>query len=253
MENHRNKVGFTLFIILLFVFGVGGYVAMKYYTTPKEERKTYFQSSPKETDKRIDKTKDYVYYDGENVVLGDLDIGYKNIIINLSSGKVISETLNKETQELKNTIKYVKDVTIPKDTEYEENEQGIYSLDYRDYVEYDYENYITVLVKDSSYDVVNGSVPKSIKAYVLDKNKDILLSENDLLNIYGTSIETIKEKVKTKLSAEQETVDEEPLYNIDNTLNSFKYALTINKIGKLEINYIVSSTKTDFYDKIVIE
>ncbi len=253
MDNRRNKIGFTIFIVLLFILGIGGFFAMKFLTATEEEQTTFFKSTPKEVDNRIDKSKDYVYYDGENVVLENLDISYKNININLSAGKTISETLNSEIQNLKGTVKYIKDVTIPSDAEYEENEQGIYSLDYREYVEYDYENYITILVKDSTYNVIDGSIPIAIKAYVFDKNKDIVITENDLLNIYKTSMDAIKEKVRVKLNAEQETGDGEPLYNINETLNNFKCALTINKIGKLEINYIVSSTKTDFYDKIVIE
>ena len=66
-------------------------------------------------------------------------------------------------------------------------------------------------------------------------------------------MDKIKDKIKTKLNAEQQTVDDMPLINVDKTLSNLNYALYINKIGKLEINYIVNSTKQNYYDNIVID
>ena len=253
MENKRNKIGFIVFIIILIIVGVGGFVAMKYFTSSKEEQESFFAMPAKETDYRLDKSKDFIYYDTEEVILEKLNVGYKKIYINLASGKSTAERLNAEALELKKSIKYIKDVEIPEKTEYEENEEGIYSLDYREYVEYDYEDYITILAKDSSYNVIEGSVPKDIKAYVFNKKEDKLLTETEILTKYNATLDAIKEKIKIKLNAEQETVDEEPLYNINETLDNFKYSLAINKIGRLEINYIIRSTKTDFYDNIIFE
>jgi hypothetical protein len=253
VENRKNKISFIIFILILLIVGVGGYFAMNYFTKNHDKPIFIFGGNTKETDKRIDKKKDYIYYDNESVVISDLDIGFKDIHINLNSGVLVSETLNNESKSNRDSIKYIKDVDIPENETYENNDEGVYSVTYRDYIEYHYDDYISILVEDSTYNVLDSTTPLAIKSYIFDKKQDTLITNEELLKKYNVTLDQIKDKVKTKLTAEQETVDEEPLYDINNTISDFKYALVINKIGKLEINYIVKSTKQNFYDNIVID
>ena len=253
MENKKNKISFVIFLIILFIFAVGGYFAMRYLTDDKKtpiENKIFTKKDP---DYRIDSEKDYIYYDNATRVIEEYEIDYQDVHINLECARDITNTLNQEETAFRNSIKYVKDVEIPSDTTYEENENGIYSLKYREYASYAYKDYISLVVQDNSFDVINITAPENIKAYTFDKKENKILSENDLLEKYDTTMDKIKDKIKTKLNAEQQTVDDMPLINVDKTLSNLNYALYINKIGKLEINYIVNSTKQNYYDNIVID
>ena len=188
MENKKNKIGFVSFLVVIVVFGFGGYLAMKYFTNNINQSNSFFTTPNKEVDKRLDKSKDFVYYDEVTNAIEDLNIEYKNIHINFESGNAISLELNKEMAEYRKTIKYTKDVELDDDVEYEENDEGVYSLTYRDYVEYDYENYITIIIKDSDYNVINGTIPKSIKSYIIDKNTGSIITEEEILEKYNTNI-----------------------------------------------------------------
>lgn len=253
MENKKNKISFVIFLIILLLFAVGGYFAMHYLTGNKKlpiENKIFTKNDP---DYRIDTEKDYIYYDNATRVIEEYEIDYQDVHINLECAKNITSTLNQEEATFRNSIKYVKDVEIPSDVTYEENENGIYSLKYREYASYTYKDYISLVVQDNSFDIINITVPENIKAYTFDKKENKILSEQDLLEKYETTMDKIKEKIKIKLNAEQQTVEDMPLINVDKTLSNLNYALYINKIGKLEINYIVNSTKQNYYDNIVID
>ena len=227
---------------------------MKYLSkdTPRIDN-TNNDSKQDITDYRIDKEKDYVYYDNIKVVLSELEVDYRDIYINLPIASSINKTLNEEEEKLITTVKYIKDVDFDKTSEYEENEEGVYSLTYREYEEYDYEEYISILVKDINYDVVNLNENVDVKAYIFDKKNNTIITENNLLEKYNVSLDTLKDKIKTKLNAEQQTVDGVALINVNETTSNLKYAIYINKIGKLEIGFIVNSTKQNYYDNITIE
>ena len=255
MEYRKNKIGFILFIIFLFVFGIGGFFVMRYFTDNKTGNVLYNSTEAVQNtvDYRVDKSKDYLFYDKEEIIINDLNIAFRNVNINLEIASDLNKKLNDETNSMKNSVKYIKDVEMSKDVNYEENEEGIYSVSYRDYIDYQYENFISLIVKDNEYDIVNGNIPKEIKCYIFDKYTNTLLNDAEILEKYQISIDQIKDKVKIKLNAEQEIIDGEPFIKVDNTLNNFRYAISINKIGKLQVDYIVSSTKVDFYDNIVME
>lgn len=252
MENKRNKVFFFIFLVFLVFIIVGGYYGMKYLTS--DEYKTKKNTTEVETvDNRIDASKDYIYYDNEKVVLSYLEISYKDVYINLTSATNINNTLNSEETKERSSVVYLKDHPISEGTDYTSNEEGIYSLNYREYEDNAYDDYLSLIAKDFSYDVINGATAIKIQGYVFDKKNNMQLTENDLLTKYNLSLNDIKTKVRKQLNAEQTTEDGQNVIDIDGTLNNFtNYSLTISKIGKLEIDYIVKSTKQNYYDKLVL-
>ena len=256
MESRGNKIKFTIFIIFLFAIGIGGYFRMRYVL---KNSTSIWEEPPEKEDKvpdlRIDKTKDYVYYTDIQEILEDLGVYMKDININLSSGKLISETLNNEMSEIRNTIVKTEDVKMDPNKEYAENEEGIFSLDFREYVEHDYEQYISLIAEDYKYDITNienTTTATGVKAYIFDKYEDRVVSSTELLEKYNKTLDEIKTEIKTKLTSVQEVVNGVQLIKIDETMSNLNYALFINKTGKLEVFYLVKSTNGDYYDNIVI-
>ncbi len=227
---------------------------MKYFSFSDNE--AVFYKNENETEKkdyRIDASKDYVYFENVKRVIEKEEIDYKDIVVNLKCASELNQSLKSEEDGYRNSVKYLSDVEISDEENYEKNDEEIYSLSYRDYYVYTYKNFISVVLLDFNYDILKSSIPKSLKSFIFDKENNTMFSELDLLNNYGTSLEKIKDKIKVKLNAEQVEDDGVQMIDVDATLSNFDYALYINKIGKLEISYIVRSTKQNYYDNIVID
>jgi hypothetical protein len=252
MENKKNSIRFTIFIIFLLVLAIGGYFGMNYIINTDFSTKKDDNNVIQTVDNRIDSSKDYIYYDNVKRVLDYLEIDMKDVYINLTSAKDINTKLNNEMSTIRTSIVYVKDHAIPSGTDYESNEEGIYSLNYREYEDYYYDDFISLVSKDYSYDVINGATAIKIQAYVFDKKNNKQLVETDLLTKYNLTLDSIKTSIKKQLNSEQTTVDNQNTIDIEGTLKDLKYSLYINKIGKLEISYIVKSTNQDYYDKLVL-
>lgn len=252
MESKKNKISFVIFIVILIIFAVGGFFCMKYFSFSELEY-VFDNNNDKKIDYRIDTNKDYIYFENVKRVVESEEIDYKDIVINLKCASELNQSLKSEEDSYRNSVKYLSDVEIPDEENYEKNDEGIYSLSYRDYYTYTYKTYISVVLLDFDYDILNSSVPKSLKSLLFDKENNTMLSESEILNIYDTSLDKIKDKIKVKLNAEQVEEDGVQIIDVDDTLLNFDYALYINKIGKLEISYIVRSTKQNYYDNIVMD
>jgi hypothetical protein len=252
MENKKNKIGFWIFIIILLILGIGGYFGMKYVINTDFSKTKNVKKEEKEIDNRIDQNKDYIYYDNETQVIKDLYIGFQNVHVNLKSAENVNNNLNSEETEYRKSVVYLKDHPVDAGVEYDANEEGVYGLNYREYNDFVYEDYVSLLVKDYTYDVIKGSNGTKTKAYVFNKKENSAITEDELLSKYKVTMDNIKTKVKAKLNANQTTVDDKPAINIDATLNNFTYAIYINKIGKLEATFLVKSTNSNYYDTIVL-
>lgn len=272
MDSNKSTFGIIVFIIILLVFIVGGYFLMDYMTTEREPKKEE-KKTEEIADIRIDKSKDYIYYEVGETVIEYESINFQHIVINLKGMEEINTTLKTELDAMRNTIVYTKDVDLTPPTEEENesdeeetegeeetsqeelhiNEEGIYSLDYREYVDMTYNNYISVLVKDYSFDIQQGSIPKSLKAYTIDKENAHIYTKEELLNKYSVTDDTVKEKIKDKIADIEllsgDTID----VDTDKTLANYDtMAFYINKSGKLEVTFIVKSNQIDYNESVVI-
>lgn len=246
MEKTKNVIGVIFLIIILLLFSVGGYFAMKYFTTEKNEK---VSETKKEVDNnntvdlRVDKTKDFIYYDNIEDVIASEEIETMDVYFNLASQEELNTLLASEKEAMKKTIKYTKDVSeIPEGVN--ENDEGIYSLEYRDYQDYEYQNYLSLLIMDYNYDIVNGSIPLEIKSYVIDKNTGKRITGDELLKKYDVTMDDVKSKVREKVTGLQ-TLNND--IDIEQTMNNFStFALYINKFGNLEITFVVKSSENSY-------
>ena len=247
----KDKIKVWLFVLLLMLFIVGGYFFMRYATKEKPHEDNKQEIIKEIKDYRLDKTKDYIYYDEAKNLITSEDITTSKIVVNLKGFENLTKELNEETDKLNNEIKYTKDVTIDKDTKVTENEEGIYSINYREYEENTFKDYINLVVKDYKYDIEKGITPINLKSYVINKNTNKLMTEEELLKTFKVDLDLIKEKVKERLTNTQTLVEGENVIKIDETLNGLdNRAISVSKNGNLKVTFIVISEKNIYNDSI---
>ena len=250
MEKTRNIVNATALVIILLVFIVGGYFVTKHLTRPVQEQEKIVSQEETINDIRVDKTKDYIYYENEEETIESLDIITRDAYFNFESLAELNSVLKQENDSIRSTIKYEKDVeSIPDNAE--KNEEGIYSLEYREYADYNYGKYLSLVVSDYYYDITSDVVAKDVKSYVVDKETGQRISPDTLLAENNLDMDKVKEMIKKRLNDTQTISDEKSTINVDETLNNLgQYALYINKNGKLAISFIVKSSNYNYNDSI---
>ena len=133
------------------------------------------------------------------------------------------------------------------------NNDNLYMLTYREYQMYSYDFYKSLVILDYMYDCFDQSTIHNEKSYMFDTNTGKLLSEEEILSTFDTSLDKVKDEVREYLNSKQEVVNEIELIKIDETINDFNYGLFVNDVGRLNVTFLVKSTQTDYNDSIVIE
>lgn len=249
MENRlRNKLGFIMFFFVVFALLIGGFIYTNYTINEKkyESRKKKLET----VDYRIDKKKDYIYYINEEELSSDAEIDYKDVVINLESAKVINEALEKENKMYKENIKYISDQPDLTEEIIKYNNNNIFQMTFRDYKNYEFGKYISLVINEYNYSCYSDVTFNKSITYVFNKDENKLLSDDDLLNMYSTNIDKIKDKVREYLSSKQSVIDEVEVIKIDETIDNLEYSLYINEYGKLCVSLLVKTTQVD-YNEIV--
>lgn len=242
MKTNQIKVYFFIFVILVFIFG--GFYLMKKSEKLKNvvDKKV---TEVKDTDIRLDKTKDYIYYSDVNVVEGELDIEYKNININFEDKDGVAAIVNKENEEMSKSPVY-------DETNEEANYNHLISAKFAKYEIIHYVDYITLVVNKYSFDYKTIITTLGSDVYVFDKTTGKLYNNDELLSKFSVNKDDINEKVKTYLN-DKNLVSEENKIDVEKTIsNNTKYNLYVDKLGRLVISILVKAEKSDYNDIIVL-
>ena len=242
MKTNQIKVYFFIFVILVFIFG--GFYLMKKSEKLKNvvDKKV---AEVKDTDIRLDKTKDYIYYSDVNVVEGELDIEYKNININFEDKEGVAAIVNKENEEMSKSPVY-------DETNEEANYNHLISAKFAKYEIIHYVDYITLVVNKYSFDYKTIITTLGSDVYVFDKTTGKLYNNDELLSKFSVNKDDINEKVKTYLN-DKNLVSEENKIDVEQTIsNNTKYNLYVDKLGRLVISILVKAEKSDYNDIIVL-
>ena len=253
MRRIKNYWGMIVLTIIMLIFVVGGFFTMRYFTHYRKNKSTTSSETKKEIDIRIDKSKDYFYYNNEEELIASMEIEYVEPYFNIEGAEELNNTLKQEVTALKATIKkYNEDDELPESAE--TNEEMIYSLTYRDYKDYSYDKYLSLVVLDYNYDIVNGSVPSKLGAYVLNKETGKIITNEELLSMFNVTFDDVKAKVKERLN-EDVLLHEKAGVTVDVTgsMNALdNYALYLNKFGELEITFVVKTSENNYNDNVVV-
>ena len=218
MKTNQIKVYFFIFVIFVFIFG--GFYLMKKSEKLKNvvDKKV---TEVKDTDIRLDKTKDYIYYSDVNVVEGELDIEYKNININFEDKEGVAAIFNKENEEMSKSPVY-------DETNEEANYNHLISAKFAKYEIIHYVDYITLVVNKYSFDYKTIITTLGSDVYVFDKTTGKLYNNDELLSKFSVNKDDINEKVKTYLN-DKNLVSEENKIDVEQTIsNNTKYNLYVD-------------------------
>ncbi len=251
-ENFKNKFGFIVFVLIVIGLAIGGYFYMNY--TIKDVKMGKDKKDEEVIDYKVDKDKDFIYYKDEETISEEGEIYYKNVVINLSTQEVLNELLEKENKIYKDNIKYRSDVNIPTEEIINYDYDNLYSLTFREYKDYTYNNYVSLLVNDFSFSCFDDITFKDTKAYVFDTKTGESLTEEEILSIFGLSIDDVKNKMREYLTGKQSTVDGTEVIKIDETVNNLdNYSIYINEFGHLYITYLVKTTQVDYNENMEVK
>jgi len=268
VDDTRNGIVYgALFLFFIVILIVGGYVLTVKVTKEDSSDKINTNNNEKTeenvviSDKyKIDKTKEYIYFDNIDSKSLEHEIIFQDIIININSNdaKNLETKLNNDMAELRKTYKKISDQELSEEDKerilYKEDD--IYSTLFKKYTKYFYKNYTSLLVDSFDYDCYNGSTYKNSISYVFDTNTGKILTKKEILNIYNKNLDNLKLKVEEALESEQTEVEGTNLIDITSTINSFdnddNYALYINKSGFLVVSFLVKTTQIDYNDDIIL-
>lgn len=241
MKSNQIKVYIFIIIVLVFIFG-GFYLMKKSESLKNEVNQTI--SEEKDTDIRTDKTKEYIYFTNLNVIESELDIEYKDIVINFEDKENIQNEINTENKEFSESVKYD-----------ESNEKAIYnhlvSAKFNKFDIFYYSNYISIVKNTYSFDYENLVTFIQSKAYVFDKKTGKLFNNDELLSIFNINKDDIKGVITTYLN-DQNLITDNPI-NVDETINNISnYELYVDKLGRLVVTILVKAEQSNYNDVIVL-
>lgn len=256
-EKNKAIVGCIVFLILILFIGIGGYI----YTFKSDKHENSIIKENTITDEyKKDKNQAYIYYIEEETISDSLGIKYQNPIINLvnSQANAIYNEIKKENDNYKNEIKKISNTENTTGQEIVYNNDDIYSATIRNYEDYEYNNYISLIITDLNYDCFKGpNDTLNIKSYIFDVTSNERISSLDLLSKFDLTLASVKEKITDKLKEEQTIENDEEVIKIDDTIenlnNDNTYALYIDNNGKLVIKYIVKSNQIDYNESMILD
>ena len=241
MKSNQIKVFIFIIIVLVFIFG-GFYLMKKSESLKNEVNQTI--SEEKDTDIRIDETKEYIYFTNLNVIESELDIEYKDIVINFEDKENIQNEINTENKEFSESVKYD-----------ESTEKAIYnhlvSAKFNKFDIFYYSNYISIVKNTYSFDYENLVTFIQSNAYVFDKKTGKLFNNDELLSIFNINKDDIKGVITTYLN-DQNLITDNPI-NVDETINNISnYELYVDNLGRLVVTILVKAEQSNYNDVIVL-
>ena len=253
MDDTKNKIGVIILGIILLIFIFGGYF-LKNYLVDSFKEKSHNTTKEKVEDIRINKEKDYIYFENAKELIED--IYEQDVVINVKGFENINNTLHDELVSLRNDTLTMNDVDVTKDAVCENN---LVKFSYRDYQNTEFGDYSSVVIKTYSYTCPDNNLPKALKSININKKTGKEITNEELLTEFNVTEDAIIEAIRKRLNDTQVLDEDVQVIDIDGTIESVKNgaynvekALSVSKNGKLMINFIVKSNKINYNDYIEI-
>lgn len=253
MENKtRNIIMSLLFFSFIIFLIIGGYIYIKDLKSNKKDIGD--SKTEKNIDYRLDKEKDYIYFENENIISSDPEITFSDIIINIEGTEIINSTLKSEMDTMRNSVIKLDESNKDETKELLYAETDVFSASERNYELHKSKDYYSVVINDLDFNCYTDFLIKNIKGYVIDIKNGKILTNEELLNKYNLSLDEVKKKVSSKLDESQSTSEDgTEIINKEETLNNLfeNYTLYIDG-SNLYISYIVKSNFVNYNDNVVL-
>ena len=145
MDDVKNKIGVIILGVILLIFIFGGYFLKNYMVNGMSD-KTKDNTNKVVEDIRINKEKDYIYFDNAKELIDD--IYEQDVIINVKGFESVNSSLHDELVALRNDTVTVNDASASNDTVCEND---LAKFSYRDYQNTEFGDYASVVIKTYSY------------------------------------------------------------------------------------------------------
>lgn len=249
MDELKNKIGIVVLGIILLIFIFGGYFLKNYLVDSFDKKNNSGKDEVSNVDIRINKDKDYIYFDNAFEIVED--IYEQDVVINIKGFESINDSLHNELVALRSNK-----VSGSGDNVCENN---IASFIYRDYQHTEFGDYASVVIKTYNYTCPDSNLPKEIKSININKKTGKEITNEELLKLFNVTEDNIIDAIKKRLNDTQVLDEDVQVIDIDGTISSIKNgaynvekALSVSKNGKLMINFIVKSNKINYNDYIEI-
>ena len=107
MDSSKKSIFMSiLFLVVLISLIVGGQI---YVNKLQKSDKAKSEKHVSNNDFRLDKKKDYIYYENEKVISDEPEIVFTDVIINLKGADVINASLKSEMDSIRNSVVLLND------------------------------------------------------------------------------------------------------------------------------------------------
>ena len=240
----KNGWKFIVFAIIVLIIIVGGFFLMQKSFPKENTTKVANKTSKKAKDIRIDKNKDYIYFENSETIAHDLDIEYKDVIFNFKNYESIQKQLNDETKEYKDALVI--------DEELEEADfDNVVKATYKTYEYYLYDNYISLVVNYYHFDREDLISYLDSDTYVFDKETGNRYTEDELLAKFNLTKEEVINKITNHITDQNLLTDEE--LDADASIEAIDdYAIFVDRSGRLSISIVVKNDQKDYNEVIIL-
>ncbi len=256
-EETNSYLGFGYFFLFILVIVVVGsfLVYQEKHEKVKEVQVPMIENSVSEN-KKLDRTKDFIYYDKEDWIVKELSLAYKYPVINLDS-----EDARNVTTRLTTMVNQKKSSLLPMSAKPESVEcassYDIYQAEIVDFDVFSYQDYVTLVVYSSFYSCDSGiSSILEMQSYPFSITTGERVSYEQLLKTYRTTFSEVTLLIRDALMESQTYVDGVPYIQIDETISLLEenknYILFVDENGELVVKYIVKTNGVDYNDTISI-
>lgn len=233
---NNSKLTFVIFILIILGLMGGGY-----YLIDKKNSKENNEEII--TDKRIDKNKEFIYYDDIEIISKEASLAYKNIHINLESDELknLENKLNSDMNSIRGTYK-----KIPEELEKEiiNPADDIYEAPIIEYNIYETTDYLTIEVNKYTFYATNEDFANELSYYVISKKHAKLLNDQEIIKNENLNSDLIRSQIYDYIK-NIEDID------LDVTMNN-AYTLYYGENGKVKANIIVKIGDITYNDNVQI-
>ena len=250
LERKRDLIGGVAFLVFIFVLIVGGFFLTRYLTSDSAKEQIVKEEANK---LKKDSKQDFIYFENEDVISGEPEIVYKDVVINLLGNDTINRILKSEMDEIRTSVKKISESEVDQSREILYDEDDIFFAKERNYQYSKSRKYLSLVITDSEFNCYTGSEIKSLKSFNFSLETGKELTNETILENNNTTIEDIQNKVRAKLEADQASFGDENQILIDETINMVNTndaCIYFNNSGKLVISIIVKTSQESYNDTI---
>lgn len=232
MKEH-NYLSICLFVLVVLVLLTGGnYLIRNHNNSVSEEKNTNI---------KIDATKNYIYYTDTDIVSYALDLSYPTIHLNINTdvAKELETALNTRMASAKESLVKLSSAKVNKDDiVYELEDEDIYATDFLKYDILEGSNYLTLEVSSGHIVVTQELASTYLEYYTFSKETGAILTDEEIKKVGNVTEKDISDRLSK--------------YQEENQVTVTKYQLYLDKYENVIMNMLVNADNITYNDTVKI-